>query len=299
MIDPPVVVAIVAVVVTVFALVYLKKNKPALDPDKFKPFILSKIQKISHDTRIFTFSLGSDDAFLGLPIGQHITFRFKDSDGKLVQRTYTPITGNEVRGCVKFVVKIYFAGVHPKFPDGGKLSQHLESLKVGDTLDMKGPKGHMTYLGYGKFRKHAYLRAPDETRQAKHFAMIAGGTGITPMLQLIKAVLRNPKDETTLSLLFANKSENDILLRDELETLVAKYPEKINVHFTIEEAPASGWKYSTGYVNKEMIESHLLKKNTNKESIQFFFCGPPPMIKFCCLPTVKELGYTDANYYTF
>ena len=46
---------------------------------------------------------------------------------------------------------MYFANTHPKFPDGGKMSQHLESLKLGDTILMRGPKGSCTYLGRGYF----------------------------------------------------------------------------------------------------------------------------------------------------
>ena len=39
------------------------------------------------------------------------------------------------------MIKVYKAGVHPKFPEGGKMSQHLDSLEIGDTVDMRGPKG--------------------------------------------------------------------------------------------------------------------------------------------------------------
>ena len=49
--------------------------------------------------------------------------------------------------------------------------------------------------------------------------MIAGGTGITPMLQVIRAILKNPRDTTKLYLIFANQTEEDILLRQELESL--------------------------------------------------------------------------------
>ena len=87
------------------------------------------------------------------------------------------------------------------------MSQHLDSLKVGDTIDMKGPKGHMEYLGRGRFTVKL-LRKPLEERRAKHFGMIAGGTGITPMLQVANAIFKDSKDKTTtISLLYANKSK--------------------------------------------------------------------------------------------
>lgn len=119
--------------------------KPALDADKFLPFRLIKKESLSHDTRRFTFALPGPKIQLGLPIGQHIALRFaeKQPDGtvKRHQRSYTPTTGNETPGRVEFVIKVYQAGVHPKFPAGGKLSQHLDGLKIGDHVEMKGPKG--------------------------------------------------------------------------------------------------------------------------------------------------------------
>ena len=123
-------------------LLLVGRDKTALDPDNFLPFRLIRITSISHDTRHFTFALQTPTTTLGLPVGQHISFRFTESSsGKTIQRTYTPVTGNEIKGEVSFVIKVYKAGVHPKFPDGGKMSQHLDSLAVGDSLEMKGPKG--------------------------------------------------------------------------------------------------------------------------------------------------------------
>lgn len=62
----------------------------------------------------------------------------------------------------------------------GKMSQHLDSLKLGDRILMKGPKGHLTYLGRGKFTI-AHKRDDVREYSKKKIGMIAGGTGITPM----------------------------------------------------------------------------------------------------------------------
>lgn len=48
-------------------------------------------------------------------------------------------------------IQVYFRNVHPKFPEGGKMSQHLESLKIGQTIDFRGPSGRLVYKGKGKF----------------------------------------------------------------------------------------------------------------------------------------------------
>jgi cytochrome-b5 reductase len=198
-------IAIIVLAVIAYVVSNREKHPIALTADFQKyPLIDKKI--ISHDTRRFTFALPSENHKLGLPIGQHMTLMFKDTDGKSVQRSYTPVTGDETLGSVSFVIKVYKAGVHPKFPEGGKLSQYLDTLKIGDTLDMKGPKGHLTWLGKGNFTVKV-VKKPLQTRKATHIGMIAGGTGITPMLQVLDAIFRDPNDKTCVKMIYANQSK--------------------------------------------------------------------------------------------
>jgi len=280
------------------------KSKPALDPVNFTPLPLVKKENISHDVVRFTFGLpNGPTGKLGLPVGQHITLKFTETlaDGstKNHQRSYTPTTGDDTPGTVTFVIKVYKANVHPKFPEGGKMSQHLDSLQIGDTVDMRGPKGHMTYRKNGKFTVHPILKKnPDVERSAKHFGMIAGGTGITPMLQIMHAVLRDePNSNVTISLLYANQAEDDILVREELEDAVKTYNGRFKLHYTLDRPP-NGWKYSTGFISKEMIEEHLPSPAADG-STQILMCGPPPMVKFACLPNLEALGFKKSDHFVF
>lgn len=106
-------------------------------------------------------------------------------DGKTVIRAYTPVSSDDDLGHFDLVVKVYRKNVHPKFPDGGKMSQYLETLKIGDTIDVRGPAGHITYLGNGLFQfADKAKKLPPRNRRVRKIGMIAGGTGITPMLQV-------------------------------------------------------------------------------------------------------------------
>lgn len=111
------------------------------------------------------------------------------------------------------MIKVYFKDVNPKFPEGGKMSQHLETLNIGDTMDFRGPNGLITYEGNGILGARPDKKSALVRRKYKNFGMIAGGTGITPMLQVIWDILKNPADPTKIWLLFANQTEEDILLR--------------------------------------------------------------------------------------
>ncbi len=65
-------------------------------------------------------------------------------------RAYSPISSNDETGYFELVIKVYWAGQLEAFPDGGKMSQHLESLVIGDSIEAKGPMGHITYLSRGR-----------------------------------------------------------------------------------------------------------------------------------------------------
>lgn len=204
---------VIALVLGLFFLVKSNPKKKTMLPlDDFQPFPLIRKDVLSHDTAKFTFGL-KEGYVLGLPTGQHISLRYYEVDkdtGKSTQvmRSYTPVTDNSTIGEVSLVIKVYRSNVHPKFPDGGKMSQHLDSLQIGDTIDIKGPKGHMEYLGKGGNFWVKPIGKPLSTRQSNQFIMIAGGTGITPMLQVLHFMFKNPGKEPSnlkVNMLYANQ----------------------------------------------------------------------------------------------
>jgi len=272
-----------------------KKKKVTLEDPNAK-YALKLVEKIelSHDTRLFRFALPSQEHCLGLPIGQHIYLSAR-INGSLVVRPYTPTTCDEDLGHMDLVVKVYMANVHPKFPDGGKMTQYLENLPIGDTIDVRGPSGLLIYNGKGVFDIKEDKKGPSKEVKVKQVSMIAGGTGITPMLQLVRAVFRDPEDDTCLSLLFANQTEEDILLRNELEEVQKNHPDRFKLWYTVDR-PGEGWKYSSGFVNAEMIEKALFPPSGDNLVL---LCGPPPMINFACNPNLDKLGYAPSNRFSY
>ncbi|KAL2091179.1 hypothetical protein ACEWY4_013442 [Coilia grayii] len=274
-----------------------RKKKPRItlvDPTVKYALRLIDKEVISHDTRRFRFALPSEEHVLGLPVGKHVYLSAR-IDGNLVVRPYTPVSSDDDLGYVDLVVKIYFRNVHPKFPEGGKMSQYLEGLRVGDVIDFRGPGGLLEYKGSGTFAVQPDKKSPPETKSASTLGLIAGGTGITPMLQLVRAIMKNPSDNTTCHLLFANQTEKDILLRDELEEIQARHPDRFKLWFTVDRAPKD-WEYSQGFISSEMIEQHLPPPS---EDCLLLMCGPPPMIQFACNPNLDKLGYRQSQRFSY
>ncbi|XP_054721195.1 NADH-cytochrome b5 reductase 3-like [Uloborus diversus] len=287
----PLVVSLGLISVTAILIHYLmqkKRQPPKLLRDPTVKYSVKLVEKkeISHDTRSFRFILPSEEHVLGLPVGQHIFLSAK-IDGNIVIRPYTPVSTEDDKGYFELVIKVYFKGVHPKFPDGGKMSQYLNNMKIGDTIEVRGPSGRLIYLGRGDFRIKPDTKSDAVTHKIKHVGMIAGGTGITPMYQLVKQALKDPEDTLQMSLLFANQTEDDILLRTELEDLANQYKDRFKLWYTVDR-PTAGWKYSSGFISTEMIQAHLPPPSDNP---LILMCGPPPMIKFACIPNLDQLGY--------
>ena len=287
--------AIAVAAVSVAALIVISKalgggkaaSKTTIKKDEFVSLKLAKKIVVSHVTRIFRFALPSEEHVLGLPIGQHVMVS-ANVKGNDVQRAYTPISSDDDKGFVDLMIKVYRAGVHPKFPDGGVMSQHMDTLREGiDTLKFRGPTGRFEYISRGKCTMRGKPLA------VKHLAMIGGGTGITPLLQVMRAVLKDPEDKTTISLIFANQTEEDILLRPELEEC-AKDP-RVRIWYTLDR-PADGWKFGSGFINEDMIREHLPGPG---DDTLVLMCGPPPMITYACKPNLEKIGFASTSFVVF
>lgn len=264
------------------------KSKKILLKDPQAKYKLPLIEReiISHDTRRFRYALPEQDMVLGLPIGQHIHISAK-IDNDLVIRAYTPISSDDDQGYIDLVIKVYFKNVHPKFPEGGKMTQYLESLKIGDTIEIRGPSGRLQYLDDGKFSIKKLRKDPPVIVTVKNVNLIAGGVGITPILQLVRHVIKDPSDTTKMKLLFANQTEDDILLRKELEEVAQKHPDRFSFWYTLDR-PGPGWKYSSGFINEDMLKEQLFP--ASKDTLTLM-CGPPPMINYACLPNLEKIGH--------
>lgn len=257
------------------------------------PVDLKLTEKItlSHNVRKFRFALPTPEHRLGLPVGKHFMVEYTGEGGK-VKRAYTPVTGDEVKGYVDLVVKIYFANEHPKFPQGGAMSQYMEAMNIGDSLTFTGPIGRWEYHG-----KSNWSWKGTDQRKTKKFNMIAGGTGVTPMLQVVTNMLRDPDDESQVALLFANQSPDDIILKDEIDALEKEHPTRFKRWYTVDRVPdGEEWGFSKGFIDEAMCRERLYPAGDDTVNL---LCGPPPMLKFACQPNLAKCDHQQSSIFSF
>ncbi|TKW41799.1 hypothetical protein SEVIR_1G341300v4 [Setaria viridis] len=241
-------------------------------------------KSMSYNVRLFRFALPSPDQKLGLPVGKHV-YVCASIGGKLCMRAYTPTSSVDEVGHIELLIKIYFKDEDPKFPNGGLMSQYLDSLPLGSTIDIKGPIGHIEYAGRGGFVVNG------ERRSARRLAMIAGGTGITPVYQVIQAVLRDqPDDDTEMHLVYANRTEEDMLLREEIDRWAAAHPARLKVWYVVSKVarPEDGWEHGVGRVDEQVMREHLPLGDGETLAL---VCGPPAMIECTVRPALEKMGY--------
>lgn len=184
--------------------------------------------------------------------GQYITLR-KMMDGEDVRRSYSLCSSpdeSEFRVAIKQVL-------------GGKFSTYAnQQLQAGDTLDVMTPLGHFTTA----------MSAANQ----KHYLAMAAGSGITPVMSLIKSILKNePKSRFTL--VYGNQNFYSILFREELEDIKNTYLDRFQlIHILSRERMETDLNY--GRIRAEKCEQ-LFCKLIDLESVdKFFLCGPEEMI---------------------
>ncbi|KAE8385275.1 hypothetical protein BDV23DRAFT_190918 [Aspergillus alliaceus] len=223
--------------------------KGFLEPKDYKSLPLIRKDQLAPNVYRFVFQLPGPRDVIGLPIGQHVAIK-ANINGVAVSRSYTPTSNNLDLGRLELVIKCY--------PDGVLTGQYLANLQVGAKVQFRGPKGAMKY--------HSGL--------CKKIGMIAGGTGITPMYQLIRAICEDDTDTTEVSLIYANRSEEDILLRSELEAFARRYPKNFKIWYMLDHPPKN-WAYGKGYVTPEVMAARLPEPASDTK---IMLCGPPGMV---------------------
>ncbi len=246
-----------------FPNIYLKKS------DEKKPVTMISKEQLTHDTIRLKFAIPGNMK-LGLNCGQHIVCYNGDH-----QRKYTPTSSTA--GEFELVVKVY--------PEG-KLSPFLNQLNIGEELLISGPSGRKSYNGNGEFS------SLNKNLFTNNILFICAGSGITPIYTILDQIANSDRDAIHTKVLFVNKTDNDIILRKELDEMSSRNSHMKNYYALTR--PREDWKGLVGRPSKEMI-SEICSEERNEIVI---VCGSSEfneaMSAIC-----SDLGYTKDKLILF
>lgn len=204
MMEPYVILAFAAITLVVAVILCARRAPPALSKEYARFPIVARYVANGGPRPVIFLTVNVSTA--SLPTGAHVKVR-ATINGKVEVRSYTPtrFSKNECELCFR----VY---------QGGPMSSFLAGLAVGDTVEMIGPTGLERYGSHGP---GTFSRGDRVWRGVRHVALVSGGTGITPMLQIANHVLQDPRDATRLSLVSFTSSAEDFILEDTLRALAA------------------------------------------------------------------------------
>ncbi|KAF9239851.1 hypothetical protein BU15DRAFT_46396 [Melanogaster broomeanus] len=265
-----------------------------LNPTRMKAVKLCKIQKVNHDSVLYRFALPKEDQSLGLPVGQHVMIRLKRKDnGKVIRRAYTPVSLEGAIGFIDFLIKLYLPS--DGF-EGGEMTTRINQLVLGDEIELSGPFGPFIW------ERQGVAKWKGEEREVKEIGLICGGSGITPILQVLRSILDGDVDGMPkVWMISANKTEEDILCRSELDELLVKHydgPARFRLHYVLSSDPGivnnapEVLTSSKGRINKKLLEDHM--PGPSKHGL-ILVCGPDMMISEAVKPGLVDAGWEIEN----
>jgi ring-1,2-phenylacetyl-CoA epoxidase subunit PaaE len=236
---------------------------------RFHKLTVTEVHNTIRDAVVVTFApeAGNAAAFDFIP-GQYLTFR-RDFDGEELRRSYSICAGRD-EGKLQVGIKRVEGGAFSNWAN--------DALKPGDVIEAMSPMGS--------------FHTPLDPAARKSYLGFAGGSGITPVLSILKSVLEAEPD-SEFTLVYANRAVNTIMFREELEDLKNRYMGRLTVIHVLE-SDAQEIELFTGRVDEEKC-ARLFEHWIDVASIDTaFICGPEPMM-LGIAKSLRDHGLTDAQ----
>ena len=233
----------------------VNEKAAARHPDE-QLFVVEGIKDHGNDVKTYTLKKkdGTDAAFFRA--GQYVVVR-QMIDGKLIARPISISSGpvETLEGKIDITVKMVSDGFLSKYI--------IENWKVGDEVKTSGPQGLFYYEGF---------------RDEKHVVACCGGSGITPILSMAKAIQSGDED-FKLTILYGSRTKADVLFAEEFEA-ITKETDKVKLINVLSEEEAEGCEH--GFITAELVQ-----KYAGEEAYSLFASGPQAMYDFLDAETAK------------
>jgi ring-1,2-phenylacetyl-CoA epoxidase subunit PaaE len=257
-----------------FQIVWIQKNYSVYYICKknimssFLKLIIKEVKRETKDAVSILFNvpqeLKANYAFIA---GQYLNLRLT-LDGQEIRRAYS-ICSSPDSGELRIAVKAVPSGAFSQFAN--------TKLKVGDALEVGTPEGKFTF-------------EPQAERQ-KNYAAFAAGSGITPVMSILKSVLKN-EPNSSFVLVYGNKTPEETIFHQELHDLQLQYVGRFFVHYVFSQAKVDQALF--GRIEKSTVNFVLNNKHKELEFDKFYLCGPEEMINIVS-GVLKEKNVKESN----
>jgi ferredoxin-NADP reductase len=227
---------------------------PRKTPNMARPVKVVKVVRETDDA-VSIYLTEADGSALGFRPGQFLSVDVT-IDGERLRRAYSLASA-----CLPGVP----VHVTVKRIENGRVSNHLnDTIQEGDELAVLGPSGNFT----------VEPRAVNE----RHLVMIAGGSGITPIMSILETVLRL-EGRSRVTLIYGNRGWDDVIFRDRLAALCDEFGERLRVDHVLERPPEN-WSGGTSLLTGDVLEARLDALGIEDDGlVRYFVCGPTPMME--------------------
>lgn len=251
----------------------------------FNTLTVAEVRKLTADAVEVTFEVPLDlvNDYDYLP-GQYVAVR-AHLNGQEVRRSYS-ICADPVPGEIRVAIKKDMGGVFSTWAN--------EQLKAGDTLDVMNPQGAFTSKVRMTSMNNPEQLAKEEVAKKEdvHLVAFAAGSGITPIMAIARALLRE-SDSATIDLIYANRSSMDVMFAEELGDLKDKYPSRLAVHHVLSREQRIS-PLMSGRIDGDKLDELLDHVIQVDRADEWFLCGPFELVQLC-RDTLKERGVDESK----
>ena len=232
----------------------------------FLKLIIKEVKRETKDAVSILFNVPEElKANYKFIAGQYLNLKLT-LDGQEIRRAYS-ICSSPDSGELRIAVKAVKDGAFSQFAN--------TKLKAGDAIEVGTPEGKFTF-------------EPQSDRQKNYVAFVAG-SGITPVMSILKSVLKN-ESKSSFVLVYGNKSPEETIFHQELHDLQLQYVGRLFVHYVFSQAKTDNALF--GRIEKAAVNFVLKNKHKELEFDKFYLCGPEPMINLVS-DVLKEHNVKD------
>ena len=162
----------------------------------------------------------------------------------------------------------------------GLPSWFLHFWYLGDLVEFRGPCGGFEY----------------ESNSVKHISLVTSGSGATPCIQIVRDIMADPGDQTSVSMLYSAETESEFRFKSELDDHSA-CDERFRVFYTLSKgAGQETWQGGEGHIDKDMISNHLIGPQVLEHKV--LLCGGPTMI-VSVMRILFQMGYSSHQIFVY